>query len=444
MVWSCDHGMMSAQSTPRKRPDPDSGGTLTEVSEVHHALRHAVFLSRATSETEMGAPTARLGQAAFLVLRLVDLLLPSQSGSAPDVFLYQASATERYTRELDVESVEKAHLLALIKGARDAFTTQKVALVVPSLFAYGHFLEEVSQYPEALDVLETLLTVGGEGLAPGDSIATTLRIARVHRKLSNFDEAHRWYERLDSLALTAGDVRAHLASRLGLINIVWARGNLADAESAYRQLIEDAHNAEVLETEASATLGLATALSMRGRPAEAIPHAWHAYELYEDVGSKVRTLLSLGIMLRDAGDLSAAEQALRASLAAGDGTEHAENAVLELMECASQRGDRFGYSRWREEARRRESHFPPSMRVDFYLKQGVAEHRFGSAARSGEMLTAALELARKYKLHEYVFRIEGLKHELRESGRLQPAESAELDESLDAVRAGLRELATVD
>ncbi|HEY6784463.1 MAG TPA: hypothetical protein VI159_05895, partial [Gemmatimonadales bacterium] len=191
----------------------------------------------------MGAPTARLGQAAFLVLRLVDLLLPSQSGSAPDVFLYQASATERYTRELDVDSVEKAHLLALIKGARDAFATQKVAMAVPSLFAYGHFLEEVSQYPEALDVLDTLLIVGGEGLSQADAIATTLRIARVNRKLSNFDEAYRWYERASSAALLAGDAHAEMASRLGRVNIVWARGNLAEAEAGYRTLIADARAA---------------------------------------------------------------------------------------------------------------------------------------------------------------------------------------------------------
>ena len=394
----------------------------------------------------MGAPTARLGQAAFLVLRLVDLLLPSQSGSAPDVFLYQASATERYTRELDVDSVEKAHLLALIKGARDAFTTQKVAMVAPSLFAYGHFLEEVSHYPEALDVLETLLIVGGEGLAHADSIATTLRIARVNRKLSNFDEAYRWYERASSAALLAGDVHAELASRLGRVNIVWARGNLAEAEAGYRTLIADARAAHQSEQEASATQGLAATLTLRGKAAEAIPVAWRAYELHEDLGNKIRMLIGLGIMLRDVGDLSAAEHAFRASLAAARGTDHGENAVLELMECASQRGDRFGYARWRDEARRRETRLTPSMRVDFYLKQGVAEGRFGNTSRGGELLAKGLELAEQYKLNEYVFRIEGLKHELRESGRLQPAESAEFvtNDSIDAVLAGLRELATAE
>jgi len=394
----------------------------------------------------MGTPAARLGQAAFLVLRLVDLLYPSQSTGAPDVFLYQASATERYTRELDVDSPEKAHLLAIVKGARDAFATQKVALLIPSLFAYGHFLEETSHYQEALDVLQTLLTLGGEGLAQGDAISTTLRIARVNRKLSNFDVAYESYERAGSLALVAGDAHAELASRLGRVNIVWARGNLAEAEAGYRSLIAEARAADLQDHEASATQGLAAALSMRGRSAEAIPHAWRAYELHADLGNRVRMLIGLGVMFRDVGDLSSAEQAFRAALAAGNGTEHSENAVLELMECASQRGDRFGYTRWREEARRRESRFTPSMRVDFYLKQGVAEGRLGHAANGQELLNTALELAHQHKLHEYVFRIEGLKHDLRESSRLQPAESAEVvrNDSIDAVLAGLRELATVE
>lgn len=394
----------------------------------------------------MGTPAARLGQAAFLVLRLVDLLIPGQSGGAPDVFLYQASATERYAREMDVDSPEKPLLLAVVKGARDAFTTQQANLLMPALFAYGHFLEETSRYEEALDVFGTLLTVGGDGLSQRDAIATTLRVARVNRKLSAFDEAYRWYDRASSLALLAGDMASELSSRLGRVNIVWARGNLAEAEIGFRQLIEDARAARQPHAEASATHGLATTVSMRGKPGDAISFAWQAYELYEDVGDKVRMLIALGIMLRDVGDVGSAERAFRASLAAGKDTEHSENAVLELMECASQRGDRFGYSRWREEARRRENRFIPSMRVDFYLKQGLAEGRFGNRERSDDLLTQALAMARQYKLHEYVFRIEGLQHDLRESGRLQPVESAEveLDQSLDAVRAGLRELATVD
>lgn len=380
------------------------------------------------------------------MLRLVDLLFPTQSMGAPDVFLYQASATERYARELDVESPEKAHLLAVVKGARDAFGTRRTSMLAPALFAYGHFLEESSHFEEALDVLETLLIVGGEGLSQADVIATTLRVARVGRKLARFDRAYEAYERAGSLALVAGDAHSELLSRLGRVNIVWAKGNLAEAEQGYRALMEEARVAQQQDVEASATQGLSAALTLRGRPTEAIPLAWRAYELHDDLGNRIRMLIGLGIMFRDVGDLSSAEHSFRAALATGNGTEHGENAVLELMECASQRGDRFGYSRWREESRRREPRFTPSMRVDFYLKQGVAEGRFGNPSRSEELLSTALELAQQYKLHEYVFRIEGLKTDLRESGRLEPAESAEavMDESLDTVRAGLRELATVD
>ena len=394
----------------------------------------------------MGAPAARLGQAAFLVLRLVDLLLPSQSGSAPDVFLYQASATERYARELDVDSVEKAHLLAVVKGARDAFAAQHPELLVPALFAYAHYLEDCGLYSEALDALETLLIVGGEGLTQGDAIATNLRIARVHRKLAHFDEAYAAYERSGSLALVAGDVYSELLSRIGRVNIVWGRGNLAEAEAGYRQLIADAQAAKLPDAEARATQGLADTLDLRGRPAEAIPLSWRAFELYEHVPDKSRVLIELGIMFRCTGDCEASERALQCALRLRGESEDGNNAVLELMETCSVRGDRFGYARWREEARRREPRLSPSMRVDFLMKQGLADARFGHADRGRELLEQALGLASKLQLHEYIFRIEGMKNDLRELGRLQPAESAEVeeDQSLNAVRAGLRELAAVD
>ncbi|HEX4562714.1 MAG TPA: hypothetical protein VH113_12845 [Gemmatimonadales bacterium] len=376
----------------------------------------------------------------------MDLLLPGESRTAPDVFLYQASATERYAREMDVDSPEKALLLSIIKGARDTFTVDQSTLMTPALFAYGHYLEETSRYEEALDVLRTLVDLGRDKLAARDAIATTLRIARVLRKLAHFDEAYASYEEAGSLALVTGDVYSELLSRIGRVNIVWNRGNLAEAEAGYRQLIEDARAAHQTDAEARATDGLASTLGVKGRPAEAIPFAWRAFELYEDCTSKNRALVGLGILLRDLGDLDAAEQAFRAALARTDGTEHSGNAVLELIECASLRGDRFGYARWREEARRRESGFTPSMRVDFLLKQGLADARFGSVERGQEHLQLALALAQQHKLHEYVFRIDGLKQNLRELDRLAPAEVAEgmAQESVEAVRAGLRELVAAD
>lgn len=380
------------------------------------------------------------------MLRLVDLLLPGQSAGAPDVFLYQASATERYTRELDVDSTEKAHLLAIVKGSRDAFTAQEPNLVIPALVAYAHLLEDSGLYNEALDVLETLLTVGGEALSQRDTIATTLRIARVHRKLIQFDRAYAAYERAGSLALLAGDAYSELLSRIGRVNIVWHRGNYPEAEAGYRQLITDAQAAELPDAEARSVHGLAATLSMRGRPVESIPLLWRAFELYEDVPARVRILIELAIDFREVGDCEASDRALRCALKIRGDSEDGTNAVLELMETCSRRGDRFGYARWRDEARRREARLTPSMLVDFHLKQGLADARFGNLERGYAFLQRATDLATKLQLHEFVFRIEKVKNDLREADRLQPVAPAEVvnDASLDAVRASLRELAMVD
>ena len=58
-------------------------------------LPHAVFLERAATEPPTSA-AVRLGQGAFLVLRLIDLLAPDREPpTSAEVFRYQSAATER-------------------------------------------------------------------------------------------------------------------------------------------------------------------------------------------------------------------------------------------------------------------------------------------------------------------------------------------------------------
>src|SRR2546422_1137102 len=47
---------------------------------------------------------------------------------------------------------------------RSAFEQHRVGLALPALFAYAHYLEDEMRLEEALDVLDTLLRVGGEKL----------------------------------------------------------------------------------------------------------------------------------------------------------------------------------------------------------------------------------------------------------------------------------------
>src|SRR5438046_9423197 len=139
---------------------------MTDPASQHAGLPHAVFLHRLAGESQSSALEPRLGRAAFVTLRLVDLLGPEHATLHPDAFHYQYVATVRCCRDLPPGSTETSHLLGLVRGTADAFEQRSAALVLPALFAYAHFLEEEMRLQEALDVLDTLLQPGDGTLVP--------------------------------------------------------------------------------------------------------------------------------------------------------------------------------------------------------------------------------------------------------------------------------------
>jgi tetratricopeptide (TPR) repeat protein len=368
-------------------------------------LAHGVFLARVADQPAV-SPAARLGQGAFLALRLVDLLRPSGPPAAPDVFRYQYAATERYCQELDAGAPEAAHLVGLVHSAMDAYRLSQVGLVGPALFAYAHFLEDEGQYEEALDVLETMLDVGDRKLRERDLIAGLLRNARVLRKLGRFEEAEIAYTAAGERATRAGDRYSHLLSRIGSTNIAVHRGNLAAAQTSYEAILADAALAGERDAQARAEHGLGVTHDVRGRRDTAVSHFWNAFQLYEDEPSKLRVLLDLGLTLRALGEYDAAERALTMVVAhEGERDNHA-NALIELMYLASARGDRVGFERWRERAAGSEPQMPANIRVDFYLKLGIGVARFGHLTRAADILRTARALAAEHGLHEFEFRVE--------------------------------------
>src|SRR6266571_753280 len=134
------------------------------------SLPHAIFLQRVSGNASPTSLEARLGQGAFLALRLVDLLAPGREPVSPDAFHYQCVATDRFCRELRGTSPEGAHVHGTTASAADAYRLGDVRQVVPALLAYAHFLEDELRLEEALDVLATLLEVGGDRLAASDAV----------------------------------------------------------------------------------------------------------------------------------------------------------------------------------------------------------------------------------------------------------------------------------
>src|SRR5881409_2401418 len=413
---------------------------MTDSVVQHAGLPHAVFLHRLAGESPSSALEPRLGRAAFVALRLVDLLGAEYTTLHPDAFHYQHVATARCCRDLPPGATETSHLVGLVRGTHDAFEQGSVGLVLPALFAYAHYLEDEMRLEEALDVLDTLLQVGGEKLPPTDAVGARLRRARVYRKLNEFDAAEKSYAEGGALAAAIGDGHSELLSRLGLAETLRGRGNLVEAESSLRSILVDAERLQDREARARAHQVIAVVLSTRGQPAEAIPHEWRAFQLYEDDLSRSRTLADLGVMLSIVGDSEGAERALSQVLRRGS-PEAVSNALIELMHCASYRRDRVGFERWREQCDARRESMPPNMLVDFMLKAGIGRARFGQLDRAERLLTSALRIADEAGLHEFTFRIERIQAGLRDCDCAETAaESALTSEAVKEVSASLAEL----
>jgi tetratricopeptide (TPR) repeat protein len=394
---------------------------MTDPASQHAGLPHAVFLHRMAGASSPSALEPRLGRAAFVALRLVDLLGPEHATLHPDAFHYQYVATVRCCRDLPPGSTETSHLLGLVRGTGDAFKQRSAGLVLPALFAYAHYLEDEMRLEEALDVLDTLLQVGGAELPPADGVGAQLRRARVYRKLNEFDAAEQSYAEGGALAAAIGDTHSELLSRIGRADTLRGRGNLVEAESALRDVLLDAERSRDREGQARAHQVIAVVLGTRGQPADAIPHIWHAFKLYGDEVSRGRALADLGGMLLIVGDVEGAERALLEAVRQGGTQDFATNALVELMNCASYRRDRVGFERWREQCDARREGMPPNILVDYILKAGIGRARFGQLDRAERLLADALRIADEAGLHEFTFRIERIKSGLRDC-RLAPNE----------------------
>src|SRR6266702_1721424 len=405
---------------------------MTDSVVQHAGLPHAVFLHRLAGESPSSTLEPRLGRAAFVALRLVDLLGAEYTTLHPDAFHYQYVATARCRRDLPPGATERSHLAGLVQGTHDAFEQGSVGLVLPALFAYAHYLEDEMRLEEALDVLDTLLQVGGEKMPPTDVVGARLRRARVYRKLNEFDAAEESYAEGGALAATIGDTHSELLSRIGRADTMRGRGNLVEAESSLRDILVDAERLQDREARARAHQVIAVVLSTRGQPAEAIPHEWRAFQLYDDELSRGRTLADLGVMLLIVGDVDGAERALTEIIRNGASQDVMDNAFVELMHCASFRRDRVGFERWREQCDARREGMPPNILVDYMLKAGIGRARFGQVDRAERLLASALRIADEAGLHEFAFRIERISAGLRDCDC--PETAAESDFRNDAVR----------
>jgi tetratricopeptide (TPR) repeat protein len=387
---------------------------MADASPTLSGLLHVVFLER-TGSTPGDSSSDHLGEAAFIVLRLVDLLATDRGASSRDqVFRFQAAATARFCREEVEPGVETDYLIELVRSTTAAHQRRDVGLVAPAMLAYATYLEDAARYEEALDVVQTLERAAGSRVPVDQAVAAALQLGRLNRKVARFDDADAAYDRAAALAAVAGDRRAELLSRLGRANVCWGRGNLAAAERWNREVLKDARAAGERDAEARAEHGLGTVLGARGQPLDALPHYWRAFELYQDETLSLLALHDLGIDLARIGAIDDAERAFRHVVRAAHDHNVLQNSMIELLHCASFRRDRVGFTRWRALCEHELPRMAPNILTDYHLKLGIGLARFGRFERALAEMDQALESARAHGLHEFEFRIDRIRTGLRD------------------------------
>jgi len=379
---------------------------MVDVQSMAPGLSHVVFLERAARELD--SAQSRFGQAAFLVLRLVDLLGASQTAThGDDLFGYQAAATGRYCHEQLEPGPQTDRLLDLVSSASYAHRSQNPGLIAPVMFDLTRDLISASHFEEALDVLATFERNVGERIEPSAAITVAMLTGRAMRLAARFDEAEVAYRRAGSLATATGDRRMVAFSRLGCANVLVSKGNLAVAEREYFDLLSEARALHDTGLESQVENGIGIVLGYRGQTPDSLLHFWRAFKLSEsDPEEALGALYNLGYSLGRLGAVEAAEHAFRFTLKRAQRVELANNALIELMHCASFRRDRVGFARWSAECGRALARMHPNQVADFHLKLGIGLARFGHLDRGAIELKQALQVARSHGLHEFEFRIE--------------------------------------
>lgn len=379
---------------------------MVEVQSLASGLPHVVFLERAAREYD--SAQSRFGQAAFLVLRLIDLLGGHQTTpNGDELFGYQAAATGRYCHEQLEPGPQADRLLDLVSAASYAHRRKNSGLIAPVMFDLARDLITASHFDEALDVLTTFERTAGAHIEPSAAITVAMLTGRAKRLTARFDEAEAAYRRAGVLATSQGDHRMEAFSRLGCTIVHQSRGNLAEAEREYFELLDVARALGDRSLESQVEDGIGIVLGSRGQIPDAVPHLWKAFELAKDHPDEAMAALhNLGYALCRLGAIESAERAFRFVLDRSHAVELTNNALVELMHCASYRRDRVGFARWSAECARALETMQPNTLTDYHLKLGVGLARFGRFDRAAIDLQHALQIARTHGLHEFEFRIE--------------------------------------
>ena len=304
------------------------------------ALRHTAFLNRLDDDNLSGTGSRR-GQAAFLALRVVDLLAGPWQENA-QAFEYQRSATERYLTELaDQEHPETTLLRRILQVGTGTGPREPLLLCLRD---YAEFLAVVGALAESADVLATLLELGIGYAPPPGWIEAFHRNVRTLIALDRTDEAAELEMHARAALRGVTDPAVRLRARVVRVELMIAQGDLDAADRAARRCLIDAQRTGEVELAWTATAAIARAL-VKAHSRMGASAVLEHLSSGERRAPSVSAQLDLAEALLELGDLAASSDALQSAFEGGLADIPRLRAQRLALEVSARTGDELGFAR---------------------------------------------------------------------------------------------------
>lgn len=348
--------------------------------------------------------TARRITSRFLVTRLIRSLVEEDFAMDQESIRYQVEGIRRELHTAPASDPERQAWERVLGAVEDPERSDLAGAVLE----LGSAVEAQGHHHGAVELHRTAYEVA---MASG-SVAVAVDAARfqgrVYRRMTEWDDAFRWYEVAGEVARSAGEVERYTLVRIGLGNAYRGRGNMVRARELYMETLQLAEKIGQGRPQAEAHHNLMVVDRNAEDLDEALRHGWRAVQLYDDEQSRLTALQDLASVLVDLGDLGAADDAYSIVAARMGMRDYRIMALDGLVYVAALRGDRQAF-----EERLRvldetewETTLAPDYRGQLFYYRGLSHQALGEADSARRWLERAVRFAEKRGLSKELIRAE--------------------------------------
>jgi tetratricopeptide (TPR) repeat protein len=371
---------------------------------------------------------ARIVARRFIVLRLGAALVEEGLLVSDERRSEQVSRARReLEREPESEEGDGDRLEAVLA----AYESDDLARLGVTLIELGEEAERMDHGFGALDAYECAYEMGA---AVGDArlaIDAARKAGRVLRRRARWADADRWYDVALRIAQAIGDDSLAARSLAGLGLVKRELGNLPAARERFVEALGVAEGSDDRETLASVHHDLMGLEHLAGDLDQALRHGWIAVNTYRSEQGRTRCMASMAGVLRDLGDLEAAEDAYVVVTHRSSDVYYRVYAYDALAHIAALRGDQ---AQFQERAAQCDAldweSGPHSAKAEILYYRGLSLGLLGHREAAHAWLARALEFAEEHDFHWVLFEAEAA------LGRLSN-ETSTRDPSLKESRAAM-------